>query len=282
LDGLAKKGYITDVPSKHTSNLKPQLGETEMRQLFSNQDKKLLSPVDKPEKDLQQFLCDNWKELFPQYTFIAQEFKLQGTVHASGSSGRIDILAYNPATKRFVFFELKKNYDKNIGHQAANYRHYIKKNFPTVYVEALQQYKAELPAKPEVDGKEIEMILVAKQFTPLLVEQAETESLVTLIEYDWFENDMLLDYVHNAPGIKQESTGSTDENALAVMTWEEVVNTFIKQPYRAKYFAISPDTKEHIGELRLLANGIPAEKRKVAVQNWLNQREKQLEQDSAT
>ena len=253
-----------------------------MRQLFSNQDKKLLSPVDKPEKDLQQFLCDNWKELFPQYTFIAQEFKLQGTVHASGSSGRIDILAYNPATKRFVFFELKKNYDKNIGHQAANYRHYIKKNFPTVYVEALQQYKAELPAKPEVDGKEIEMILVAKQFTPLLVEQAETESLVTLIEYDWFENDMLLDYVHNAPGIKQESTGSTDENALAVMTWDEVVNTFIKQPYRAKYFAISPDTKEHIGELRLLANGIPAEKRKVAVQNWLNQREKQLEQDSAT
>lgn len=167
-----------------------------MQQLFSIQDKKLLSQVNNLEKDLQQLICDNWPVLFPQYIFITQEFQLKGVVHALGNSGRIDILAYNPSAKRFVFFELKKNYDKNVGHQAANYRHYIRKNFSDVYIEALQNHKAILPDKKEINDKEVEIILIAKEFTSVLIDQAETEDFVTLIKYNWFENDLFLfDYI---------------------------------------------------------------------------------------
>jgi hypothetical protein len=60
-----------------------------MQTLFSSQEKKILSQVDKTEKELQQFIWNNQKVLFPQYTFITQEFSLKGAVHGSGSSGRI-------------------------------------------------------------------------------------------------------------------------------------------------------------------------------------------------
>jgi len=253
-----------------------------MKKLFSSQDKKFLSQTDEPEKVLQQFICDNWNELFPQYTFIMQEFILEGAVHASGKSGRIDILAYNTDTQRFVFFELKKNYDKNIGHQAANYRYYIQKNFLKIYVDALQKYETTLSDKAQINDKEVEIILVAKGFSSLLIEQAELESLVTLIKYNWFENDLVLfDYVSNAPDIKAKASNPVEppnEIELGKMTWDEVVNAFVRQEYREKYQVLAPDTKDNIEKLRQLASKIPVEKRRIAVHNWLNQREKHLEQ----
>jgi len=232
-----------------------------MQKLFSIHDKKLLSPINKSEKDLQQFICDNWNDLFPEYIFITQEFKLKGAVHPSGSSGRMDILAYNPATKRFVFFELKKNYDKNVGHQAADYRHYINKNFSDVYVEALQKHNAAIPDKAIMNDKEVEMILIAKEFSSPLIDQAETENLVALIEYDWFENDLvLLAYVHNAPDGKNDSTGPDDPkeppkkwiDRMVEKGWDANINSMQPASIKKQLQAI-PFTKENIDQLKELA-----------------------------
>ena len=177
-----------------------------MKQLFSIQDKILLPQIDRPEKNLQHFICDNWKTLFPKYTFISQEFSLKGTVHPSGSSGRIDILAYDPVAKRFVVFELKKDYDKNVGHQASDYRHYIQRNFPAICLDAIQTHGAELPNKANINSKEVEIVLLAKKFSSLQISPAKTDGLITLIEYNWFGNDLLLlNYVVNAPDTKMKT-----------------------------------------------------------------------------
>ncbi|MEG3047535.1 MAG: hypothetical protein RR872_02765, partial [Mucinivorans sp.] len=68
-----------------------------MPKLFSSQSKKFLMQIDKPEKDLNQFICDNWLSLFPHLKLVASEFSLAGNVREIDKSGRIDILAYNPS-----------------------------------------------------------------------------------------------------------------------------------------------------------------------------------------
>ena len=234
-----------------------------MQQLFQN--KAWLSPVEKPEKALQQFIYDNGKELFPQYSFIAQEFPLIGNVRSLGNNGRIDILAYNPATQRFVFFELKKNYDKNIGHQAADYRHYIQKNFLNVYVDALQKYKAPLPDKAKVNDKEVEMVLIAKGFSSVLLEQAENESLVTLIEYNWFENDLVLfDYIYDddvpEPIIGKEPSKEWVDK-VAEKGWTANVKSTKDANFR-RAVADIPFTKENIDRLKKLVEKVPSKGRR--------------------
>ena len=100
-----------------------------MPQLYSSKNGTFLRVVEKSEKELNKFICEKWKHLFPQYLFIKGEFLLNGNVRAAGNGGRIDILAYNPVTHRFVIFELKKDYDRNITDQAADYRDFVQDNF---------------------------------------------------------------------------------------------------------------------------------------------------------
>ena len=111
-----------------------------MPKLFSNNNKKFLAQIDKPEKELNKFICENWENLFPSLTLITSEFSLKGSVRSMGNNGRIDILAYNPETKKFVIFELKKDYDKNISDQAADYRDYVQDDFSEVYLHSTQKY----------------------------------------------------------------------------------------------------------------------------------------------
>ena len=77
-----------------------------MPKLFSNISKKFLKQIEKPEKELNKFICDNWKNLFPNYTFITKEFPLKGNVRSLGNNGRVDILGYNPETKKFIILVL--------------------------------------------------------------------------------------------------------------------------------------------------------------------------------
>jgi hypothetical protein len=67
-----------------------------MPKLFSSDNEKFLQ-IDRTESELNKFICKNWKDLFPQhYTFIHEEFTLEGNVRSSGDkSGRIDILGFN-------------------------------------------------------------------------------------------------------------------------------------------------------------------------------------------
>ena len=79
-----------------------------MIRLFSSSNKKFLKSVYKSEAELNRFLSDNWKDFFPQFLFIKCEFTLDGHVRSRGTAGRIDILAFNPKSKKFVIIELKK------------------------------------------------------------------------------------------------------------------------------------------------------------------------------
>ncbi len=174
-----------------------------MLKLFSTESKKLIKVVDKSEAELNRFISENWNDFFPQYTFIKSEFSLDGNVRSRGTSGRIDILAFNPKSNKFVVFELKKEKDKNIRNQVSDYRDYIEDNFSQIYLLALQKYKAELPIFEEISQESIEVVMIAKSYSSTDIERvkkSKSKNLTTLIRYIWFENELLLiDYINNDP-----------------------------------------------------------------------------------
>jgi len=174
-----------------------------MLKLFSTNSKKLIKVIDKSEAELNNFLSDNWNDFFPQYTFIKNEFTLDGNVRSKGTSGRIDILAFNPKSKKFVVFELKKDSDKNIRNQVSDYKDYIEDNFSKIYLLALQKYKIDLPQFDVISQESIEVVMIAKSYSTTDIERIkkdENKNLTTLIRYIWFENELLLiDYINNDP-----------------------------------------------------------------------------------
>lgn len=173
-----------------------------MPKLFSNHNKKFLQQIDKPESVLNKFIVENWKSLFPKLTFIASEFPLKGHVRSIGTNGRIDILGYNPESKKFVIFELKKDFDKNITDQVADYRDYIQDNFSDIYLHSTQKYDILLPKFLEINSNYVEIILIAKKFSITQIERVKKskENVITLIKYFWFEDDLIfIDYINNDP-----------------------------------------------------------------------------------
>ena len=171
-----------------------------MPKLFSINDKKILKQVQKTETELNNFLTNHWKYFFPNLEFIKNEFHLSGNVRSDGSSGRIDIFAFNPKTKKFVVFELKKNFDKNISQQASDYKDFIEDNFAEIYLETTQKYGVKLPSYNEILKEQIEIIFIAQKFTQTHIVNAKKRNNVTLIKYFWFENDLfLVDYINNDP-----------------------------------------------------------------------------------
>ncbi|MCD4746182.1 MAG: hypothetical protein K8R58_07770 [Bacteroidales bacterium] len=174
-----------------------------MIKLFSTQSKTLIKVIDKSETELNKFLSENWHNFFPQYVFIKSEFALEGNVRSRGTSGRIDILAFNPKSKKFIVFELKKEKDKNIRNQVSDYRDYIEDNFSQIYLLALQKYKVEIPSFERISQDTIEVVMIAKSFSSTDIERvkkSKSKNLTTLIRYIWFENELLLiDYINNDP-----------------------------------------------------------------------------------
>ena len=189
-----------------------------MPKLFSSSNKKFLLQIDKPEKELNKFICENWKDLFPKYTFIASEFPLKGNVRSLGSNGRIDILGYNPETKKFIIFELKKDYDKNITDQSADYRDYVQDNFSDVYLHSTQKYEIALPKFTEINQDKVEIILIAKKFSLTQIDRVKKikDNNITLIKYFWFEDDLIfIDYINNDPDdVKIETTNTKKINEI--------------------------------------------------------------------
>ena len=172
-----------------------------MIRLFSSNNKKFLKSIDKTEAELKHFLSENWIDFFPQFKFIKTEFTLDGNVRSRGTSGRIDILAFNPNSKKFVVIELKKDLDKNIRNQASDYKDFIEDNFADIYLLTTQKYDIELPKFTEISKNNIDLILIVKEFSNLDVDKAKkSKGEITLIRYLWFEDDLLLiDYLNNDP-----------------------------------------------------------------------------------
>ncbi len=172
-----------------------------MLKLFSTDNKKFLKTVHKSEAELNKFLSDNWANFFPQYTFIKSEFTLEGNVRTKGGSGRIDILAFNPKTNKFVVFELKRDFDKNLRNQVGDYKDFIEENFAKIYLLSTQKYDADLPKHEVVSEESIEVVMISKTFSTNDVEKArKSKNEITLIKYLWFESQLLLiDYLNNDP-----------------------------------------------------------------------------------
>ncbi len=126
-----------------------------MPKLFSITNKKVIKQTNKSEKELNSFLVENWQYIFTHLTFIKSEFVLNGNARSNDSKGRIDILAFNPKTKKFVIFEIKKDFDKNISQQANDYKDFVEDNFEKIYLESSQKYKADLPSFYEIDKENI-------------------------------------------------------------------------------------------------------------------------------
>lgn len=172
-----------------------------MLKLYSTDNKKFLKTVQKSEAELNKFLSDNWKHFFPQYTFIKNEFTLDGNVRGKGGSGRMDILAFNPKTNKFVVFELKRDIDKNIRNQVGDYKDFIEDNFAKIYLLSTQKYDAVLPKYESISEDSIEVVMIAKTFSTNDIDKArKSKNEITLIKYLWFENQLLLiDYLNNDP-----------------------------------------------------------------------------------
>ena len=173
-----------------------------MQQVLLNKDKEIMVPVTMSEEALQQFICDHWEKLFPEYTFIKKEFSLKGNVHGLNRKGRIDILAYRTDKKTnkkmFAIFELKRGHSNGMS-QATNYSYFVQCNFPVVHAKAKKVRSVELPKMKEMID-EVEIVLIAKTFTDEQIFRAKkSNDLFTLIKYNWFEDDsFLIDCVHNA------------------------------------------------------------------------------------
>ncbi|MDR2065039.1 MAG: hypothetical protein LBP85_04950 [Prevotellaceae bacterium] len=167
---------------------------------------------------MNKFICENWKDLFPKYIFVASEFPLKGNVRSLGNNGRIDILGYNPDTKRFIIFEIKKDYDKNITDQSADYRDYVQDNFSDVYLHATQKYEVSLPKFTTINQDKIEIILIAKRFSLTQIDRVKKikDNNITLIKYFWFENNLIfIDYINNDPDdIKIENANTKKINEI--------------------------------------------------------------------
>lgn len=171
-----------------------------MPKLFSIAEKKLLKQIQKSETELNNFLTNHWKYIFPNFEFIKNEFRLGGSVRGNESSGRIDIFAFNPKTNRFVVFELKKEFDKNISQQASDYKDFLEDNFAEIYLEITQKYGIKLPGYHEILKDQVEIIFIAQKFTQTHITSAKKRNNITLIKYFWFEDDLfLIDYINNDP-----------------------------------------------------------------------------------
>jgi hypothetical protein len=135
-----------------------------------------------------------------------------------GNNGRIDILGYNPETKKFIVFELKKDYDKNITDQSADYRDYVQDNFSDVYLHSTQKYEIILPKFTEINQDKVEIILIAKKFSITQIDRVKKikDNNITLIKYFWFEDDLIfIDYINNDPDdIKIENTNTKKINEI--------------------------------------------------------------------
>jgi hypothetical protein len=143
---------------------------------------------------------------------------LKGNVRSLGNNGRMDIVAYNPISRKFVIFEIKKDYDKNITDQVADYRDYVQDNFSDIFLHSIQKYDIDLPKFTEINQNNVEIILIAKKFSLTQIDRVKKnkENSITLIKYYWFEEDLILiDYINNDPDdIKIESENTKKINEI--------------------------------------------------------------------
>lgn len=199
-------------------------------------------------------MVDSWSFIFPDLVYIKNEFQLEGDVRSKGTAGRVDILAFNPKSKKVVVFELKNDFDKNVSQQASDYKDFVEDNFSDIYLQATQKYAINLPKYNEIETSSVELIIIAKKFTPIHINGAKKYSNVTLIKYFWFEDDLfLIDYVNNDPDdlIEKENTEKIRriKNIIQNKTeLSEIEAFFFKKEEAKRFFSIFINLLSQWGE----------------------------------
>ena len=175
-----------------------------MSRIVIEDQKRVFHGQEMPEKDLNDFLCKHWNKFFPNLIFIKSEMPMEGDVRSDDSSGRVDIFAFNPSSRRFVVVELKRGLNQNIRSQAHDYAGFVEDYFSDIYLKVIHEYQVELPAPQLLKKDEVEMVLVAREFSSkdqnVVLKKKEA---LTLIKYSWFDQGksgmLLLDYLNNEP-----------------------------------------------------------------------------------
>lgn len=168
-----------------------------MIKIFSTHHNAYIPTIEKSEKELNKLVSDNFKAFFPELIFIKSEFKLEGVARSIGTTGRIDIFAFNSRTNKFVVFELKRDLNKNIRTQANDYKEFIEDNFSDIYISVLQDHDIQLPKKREIVSDSLEIILIAKEFSERDKYNIDSNE-ITFIKYMWFEGGLfLLQFLNN-------------------------------------------------------------------------------------
>ena len=235
---------------------------------------KLFLNKDKSEQGFNQFVWNNQKDLFLQdnFIFIKQEFSLEGD---GGGKKFIDILAYNPATDRFVIFELKRGKDEYAVYQAMKYRERVLKTVEKVHFIATHEHKKELPPIKQIDRKAVDIIVLAEEFDKDQIAQAKDmkKGIITLIKYCWFENDFIFfDYVNNAtvtlqgepqpPPKKNAKPNKKSVEKLKAKNWDDIVGS-LRDKNTSKKIQSIPYKKENAHALReiIKVEAVPTNKR---------------------
>lgn len=189
-----------------------------MVKLFSTTQRAFLKNIQNSEAQLNRFFSEHWEYFFPQYTFIKSEFPLDGIVRTSGSRGRIDILAFNPSSNKFVVFELKRDYSKNIKSQADDYRYAIIRDFHKIHNSCTDDWDARIPRPKSMVQDSIETVLIAGVFFPTDIEMVNNfkSDEITLIKYSWFENDLLLIEYLNIKPVESANVGLSSKTNYAI------------------------------------------------------------------
>lgn len=178
--------------------------------LFAEKGKTRIPILGNSEKDLNKHIEKNWSYLFPHLVFIKSEFLLKGVVTGKDGSGKVDILAYNPNTKRFIVIELKRDENRYIRDQANYYRQYIEQNFDRIMLRVNEKYNVNLPLSDEINRDSVEIILIARKYSKADLQIIESDIYnITFIRYEWFaksnENYLLFEYLNNTP--EEEKAG---------------------------------------------------------------------------
>src|ERR1041385_3542804 len=155
----------------------------------------------KDEADISRALINSWDIFFPHLKLIAEKFVVEKNDNKEWRE--IDILAFNPAKKRFSIIELKKGKNKSQLQQANEYRKFLQEQIDKIYRRVEKDYDY-IVLPPFADLNEAEIILIAEAFPddyPFMIRKV---SNIILAKYFWIpidnQNDnLLLDYIYNKP-----------------------------------------------------------------------------------
>jgi len=164
---------------------------------------KYLDEFEHSESFLQEYIIKNWKSIFPNFKFIQKEFPLYDNTDENKLKYRIDILALNMNTNRFVIIELKKTRQvKYAIPQAIEYYNYFKDNFWSLVNELKINYPRLIPKDLKLENAHI--IIFAKSFSESTINNSQYNVLEPILctyrLYKDIDNELILTYETNLKG----------------------------------------------------------------------------------